>query len=313
MPYYFLIFGALHRGQLRAALAALVARSVDEIDIADEGDLERDWTAPVLCTVSPVAGQPDWQLEIYLAESVARHTEPAVGAWLADRLRTVVIYPGQELRPSAYWLVGPEGRATRARIYDDAWENGDGTEDGPVYRIDAVEHPVPTLPDLPVAPIPEVIRDHRMPTPVTDRLRALLRPWLPERVSAADVSAVQEATWRAWNRLSAWEGLVARMAAGWPPDGWYPATHYREDLELRDELVEAGPEVPEPVRAPFATALGEVDRRFETLTGDDGGGALAAELGEGYAVTTAPDRWWWRRIPDPVPWRRQPGGYRPPG
>ncbi|MEO3821294.1 hypothetical protein [Plantactinospora sp. B24E8] len=310
MPYYLLIFGPLYRDRLRAALAELVSRPIDEVSIADEGVVDRDWSAAVLCTVWPVAGEPDWQLEIYLAERVTTHSEAAVAAWLAQQLRTVVLYPGQELRPSAYWLVGPDGRHIRARLYDDGWENGDGDQDEPVYRIDAVEHPVAELPDLPFAAIPEVIRDHRMPTPVTDRLRTQLRPWLPAEVDGVDVPAVAEVTWRVWNRLGAWEGLVARMTDGWPPDGWYPAEHYREDLELRDELARADRELPEPVRAPFAAALADLDRRFVTRTGDDGGAALSTELGAAHPVPVERDRWWWRRVPYPAPWQRQPARNR---
>ncbi|MEV4758805.1 hypothetical protein AB0J86_27425 [Micromonospora sp. NPDC049559] len=98
--------------------------------------------------------------------------------------------------------------------------------------------------------------------------------------------------------------MAARLADGWPPDGWYPAVHYREDLELRDELAGLGRALPEPLRARFATSLDDVDRRFVALTEDDGGAELAAELGTA-SVPPEPDRWWWRRIPQPAPWQRR--------
>ncbi|WP_106127631.1 hypothetical protein [Pseudosporangium ferrugineum] len=112
-----------------------------------------------------------------------------------------------------------------------------------------------------------------MPTPVTDRLRA----------GFADR--------RVLGRLGAWEGMVNRLVEGWPPDGWYPATYYREDLGTRDELADVAD-------AELVPALAEVDRRFREATVDDGGQALAAATGR----PVPGDRWWWRRIPRPLPW-----------
>ncbi|MGI5211548.1 hypothetical protein [Plantactinospora sp. CA-290183] len=301
MTYYLLIYGELRRDRLVAALAALLSLPVEAVDIGDEDETDRNWSAPVICTVSPRLGELHWHLDIYLTEAIApQPAESDLATGLAQHLRTVVAYPGEESRPSAYWLVGPDGRRTRARIYDD------GPDEEPVYRIDAVEHPVAALPGLPLAAIPEVIHEHPMPTPISDGVAALLRPWLPASVSAPGVSDVEKATWLAHNRLGAWEGMVARLAAGWPPDGWYPAEYYRDGMALRDELVRAGQTLPEPVRVPFAVALGEIDQRFVTLTEDDEGAALAAELGDASAVSTDPARWWWQRIPQPVPWRDQP-------
>jgi hypothetical protein len=296
VTYYLLIFGELHRDRLAAALAALLALPEDAVDVGDEDDLDRNWSAPVSCTVSPRAGDFHWHLDIYLTDAVTqRPADSVLAARLAQQLRTVVAYPGTEAQPSAYWIVGPDGRRTRARITDIGWE------EGPVYRIEAVERPLAALPDLPVAPIPEVIREHRLPTPITDQLQAQLEPW-----STSEVPGAADAVWRARTRLGAWEGLVARMATGWPPDGWYPATYYQEDLEYRDELARVGHALPEPARALFASALEEVDRQFVALTEDDGGAALATELGDTAAVPADPDRWWWRRIPRPVPWLNQP-------
>ncbi|MDG4785353.1 hypothetical protein O7626_05295 [Micromonospora sp. WMMD1102] len=301
MTYYLMIFGELHRDRLVSALATLFALPVEQVDVGDSDDVDRNWSAQVICTVAPVTGHLHWQLEIYPTDTIVpQPPESVVAVVLAQQLGTVVVYPGPEPLPSAYWLVAPDGRRTRARIVDDG-----GAEES-VYRIEAVEHPVAVFPDLAVAALPEVIREHRMPTPVTDRLRAELKPW-----SDSDVPAVSQAVWQACTRLGAWEGMVARMAAGWPPDGWYPAAYYREDLELRDELAQLGQALPEQARTPFAIALGEVDQQFVARTEDDEGAALAAELGPAQDVPRRPDRWWWQRVSQPLPWRDQPA--RPAG
>lgn len=270
------------RHRLAHVLAALLSVTTDDVDIADDGVDDRNWAAAVSCTVSPVAGDVRSHLDIYVDDSVAgRPTEPEAAAWLARNLQTLVLYSGEELLPSAHWLVGPDGHRTRARVVED------GEGDPPTYQIQAVEASVGTLPDVPVMPLPEVIREHRVPTPVTDRLHDLLQRW-------PDVCT----------RLGAWEALVARMAAEWPPDGWYPAAYYKEDLEYRDELASAAQQLPDAVRTQFVTALDEIDGTYAALTDDDAGASLAAELG---TATVAANGWWWRRVPQPVPWLRQPG------
>ncbi|MBL7262076.1 hypothetical protein [Paractinoplanes lichenicola] len=282
MNYGFLIFGELDRGALATAFAEMLSLAPEAVDVAlEDAVADRDWEAAVLCTVSPVAGEFHWYLDVYLGVAVAGPpSESVAGSWLAARLKTVVAWESQQYPPSAFWLVGPDGRRTRARIYEE-----DSDDDLPtVYQIDAVEHPVAALPGLPVAPLPEVIREHRMPTPVRDRLVEELGPGADRNMTM-------------W--LGGWESVVSRLAQGWPPDGWYPADYYREDLQIRDELTTAVEALPEAARA-----LGEVDARFVELTEDDGGRALAAETGP--LPPDASDRWWWRRVPDPLPWRDAP-------
>jgi len=298
--YGFLIYGELDRDRIAAALAEMLALPVESVDVGDEGDDDRKWAAPVSCTVTPVTGDLHWHLDIYIDVTVSGPpTEPLAAAWLASRLRTVVAYEAAPYPPSAYWLVGPDSRRTRARIYEE--DSGDDL----AYRIDAVEHPLAALPGLPVAVLPEVIRSYRMSTPVTDRLREQSQPGRTGAV-AAD-KAVRDAT----TRLGAWESMVSRLVEGWPPDGWYPAEYYREDLGTRDELATAADVLPEPARDQVVQALAEVDRRFAEATEDDGGHALAAETGPAPAgLSSRPgnvDRWWWRRIPNPPPWRDTPG------
>ncbi|MDY7090492.1 MAG: hypothetical protein SYR96_36060 [Actinomycetota bacterium] len=277
MNYGLFLFGELDRKALAPALAEMLSIEPEAVDVAlEDAQDDRNWDAAVLCTVSPVAGELHWHLDVYLGAAVAGPPPESVAAsWLAARLKTVVAYRSLPLPPSAFWLVGPDGRRTRARIYEE-----DGDDDLPaVYRIDAVERPVAALPGLPAAPIPEVIREYRMPTPVRDGLD----PDVPRDITM---------------RLGAWEGMVSRLADGWPPDGWYPAAYYREDLEVRDEL-----EAAVAIRSDASDALAEVDARFRSLTQDDGGQALVAETGP------MPPKagWWWHRIPAPRPWRDQPG------
>jgi hypothetical protein len=96
--------------------------------------------------------------------------------------------------------------------------------------------------------------------------------------------------------------MVARLTAGWPPDGWYPAGYYREDLTTRDELAAACDGLPEPARSELTQAMSKVDDRFRDATTDDGGRALTAETGP----LPADASWWWHRIPDPPPWHNAP-------
>jgi hypothetical protein len=259
---------------LAAALAEMLALPVDAVDVGVEGDDDRRWEAPVSCTVTPLTGDLRLDLDVFLGDTVQNPPPaPVAAVWLAARLKTVVAYQAVPDRPSAYWLVGPDGGRTRARLVED--------DDVPGYRIDAVERALPALPGLTVSPLPEVIHEYRMPVPLTDQLR--------ERFP--DQQAVLLPFWN-------WEAMVTRLVEGWPPDGWYPADYYRNDLAMRDEL--AG--LPEAARVTIAVALDEVDRRFAEATVDDGGEALNAATGPAPAGAG----WWWRRVSQPLPWQNMP-------
>jgi hypothetical protein len=284
MTYDFLLIDDLDPGRLAAALAELASVPVGQVDVAAHGVEERNWKAPVLCTYEPAAGDVSWSLDIYLGEAVRpKPTERQAAMLLADRIGTPVIFPDEGVRPSAYWLAAPGGVVARARLYDQDVEEGD---DRPAFTIDAVNRPVPGLPDVRVAAMPEVIRDVRMSTPVSDQWDA----W----VSAAGVDVEPGSrVWLAGDLLGAWEGLAARMAAGWPPDGWYPAEYYRDDLKTRDELAEAAAGMPPALAERFGAALNRVDEAFRAGTREveDDPQRLAESRG-----------WWWRRLPDPEPW-----------
>lgn len=245
MNYGFLILGELDRERLASALAEMLSLGIDAVDIGDEDDDDRNWDAPVSCTVSPLRGDFHWHLDIYVSNTLpSPPPEPAAAVWLAARLRTAIAYESVPYPPSAYWLVSPDGGRTRARIF----------EDDAVYRIDAVERSVTVLPDLPVAAQPEVIHSYPMPTPLTNRLRRELPG--------------DEGVDKALNALAAWEAMVTRLIEGWPPDGWYPDEFYQQDLETREELAANLGTLPPPARQAIEQALGEVDRRFADATQD---------------------------------------------
>ena len=271
MTYDLLLVGDLNLSRLTAALGALAAVPVEAVDVAAADVEERDWDAAVLCTYRPVHGDLSWSLDVYLTVTSPPSANEAAGS-LAVSLETPVLYPAESLPPSAYWMALPDGSRTRARVYEV------DKEEGTALVIDAVAKPVAWLPAVRVEAQPEVIREHRMPTPITKELAAWLaaEPLTPERDGAVD-------------RLAGWEALTARMVAGWPPDGWYPAAYYQQDLENRDDLAGDVHRLPAEVAGRFAEALTQVDDAFRAATRE----AAAVPEGRG---------WWWGRLPDPPPW-----------
>jgi hypothetical protein len=277
MTYYLLLVGDLVVARLAAALAALASVAVEAVDVALVDTAERAWDAPVLCTYEAVHGDVSWSLDVYLSDAVSSAPdEAAAAAFLAVTLGLPVLYSAQPFPPSAYWLAAPDGLRTRARVYDD------DQDDTTALVIDAVAAPVASLPGMRVAALPEVIRQHRVPTPVTDEFRA----WLAAQMMIPSRGA---ALWSACDRLAAWETLAVRMASGWPPDGWYPAEYYRDDLPVRDELAADVDRVPPVVAGHFGEALARVDELFRAGTREE---------------PTGPARrgWWWGRVPEPIPW-----------
>jgi hypothetical protein len=277
MTYDLLLAGDFDRVALTGALADLTGVPAGAVDIADRAVEDRAWGSPVLCTYEPVGGDVSWLLDIYVVAGAAREPDVSVAAGLiAARLAAPVLWAAEEPLPSAFWLVTPEGTRTRARVYDD--------EDGDIaaYRLDAVEKPVPQFPSVRVEPLPEVIREHRVPSPVTDELAA----WLAEADTVLPEGS-QEAVRQAIIYLTVWEQLTERIAAGWPPDGWYPAEFYRDDLMARDQLATAVTRLPAAATGRFRWAIGRVDEKFRMLT---------------HETTTPPvpggDAWWWRRAPE---------------
>jgi hypothetical protein len=296
VTYNLLLAGDLDRARLAAALAALASVPLDAVDVADVDAPERNWDVAVSCTCEPARGDVSWVLDLYLTVGVqARPTEEQAAAYLAEHLAVPVLFPAENLPPSAYWLAAPGGLRTRARVYS-------SEEVGlPVLTIDAVERPVPSLPKVPVAPQPEVIREHRVTTPVRDEFVT----WLAMDPGAWATD--EDSLWLARTRLGAWESLTVRMSLGWPPDGWYPLEYYREDLEVRDELAVAVERLPDEVASRLSVAVEQVDEAFRAGTREvDDPEELAEVLGDsgGRGVSRG---WWWRRVPEPEPWGAAPG------
>ena len=278
MTYDLLLAGDFDRSALVGALAELAGVTAGAVDIADRDAGYRAWDSPVLCTYEPVGGDVSWLLDVYIVAGAAREPDVSVAAGLiAAQLGAPVLWAAQETLPSAFWLVTPDGTRTRARVYED-----DGNGDVAAYKVDAVEKPVPLFPSARVEPLPEVIREHPVPTPVTDELAA----WLAEEDVVLPEGS-QDAVRRARVYLTVWEQLTERMAAGWPPDGWSPGDFYRDDLAARDELGTAVTQLPAAAVGRFRWAIGRVDEKFKTLT---------------HETTTPPvpggDAWWRRRVPE---------------
>ncbi len=290
--YDFFVIGDLDPARLATALATMTTVEVGAVDVldADEQD-NRNWIASVSCMYTPMRGDVSWMLDIYLTDAVPRHPEePAAATYLAEALNTAVLYPALLPLSSAYWLAAPGGLLTRARLHSVA----DSADDQIAYQIKAVAAPVPQLPSVPIDRQPEVIREHRVPAPITDELYRWLETWQTTTTIPAEVAGL---LWQTRTRLDAWENLAARMSVGWPPDGWYPATFYAEDLRTRDELAAALRRLPATAAEKFGAALRQIDAMFRQLT------EAAPHPPEG--EPSGAD-WWWHRIPNPLPWADAP-------
>ncbi|MET7618315.1 hypothetical protein [Streptomyces sp. NPDC005408] len=272
---------------LVAALADCVGVTPADVDVADaNGDPEaRNWDAPVLCVYTRLPGGGlGLMLDVYVAEG-AGEREPAgeldeagLARRLAARAGTTVLHPAESVPPSAYWAVTAEGLVTRARLYDP-----DEHEDP--YVVDAVEAPVPDLPDAQVTVLPEILREERIDIPVTDAFTAVV----PDSSAGSEADAARIG-------LVMWERLVRRLERDWAPSGRYRPDLYEEDLSERDELEVLEPRLPEAYVKPFRTALGQLDDLFRTHT----------------VPTDADDaaQWWRGRRPRRVPWEDEETGER---
>ncbi len=292
MIYDYFLTAELQVDRLRTVLAESFGVTPADVNICATGDWgEHHWEAAVACSYERALGDLSWSLEVVSrAELPTAPSEESLASALAEGLGQAVVFPAQSLPPSAHWLSAPGEVRTRARIYDS--DEADGTR----FVIDVVGHQVAKLPQLRVERQPEVIREHRVPTPISDRFTA----WLTNR-SEPDTGHAGSAEWCARTWLSVWEGLTVRMSSNWPPDAWYPTEYYRQDLETRDDLDGIRGQVDQDVAERFAEALAEVDRTFHDATVDDGESTLAEALGIASA-RAALCGWWWHRRPELLPW-----------
>ncbi|MGW4380101.1 hypothetical protein [Kitasatospora sp. NPDC004531] len=286
MSYNILLAGPLRPEQLKPALAEEFAVPAATVDVVHSDETAaRDWDAQVICEFRPTSGDTSLLLDISLADGVpGRPAEPDLAISLARRLQQPVLYPDPSVDPSAYWVADPQGNTARARLYAP-------DEDGGDHVVDAVDAPVTGLPGIPVKRFPEAIRAFRTETPVTEEFEAAL----PHR----DANEIRLLVADLWS----WESLSARMAQGWPPYAWYPASLYEESLLLRDRL-DAALRTAAPEAAP--ALLARLDAAYRRLTVDDGGTALAAALGLPRSALAARG-WWWHRRPADLPWEEEAG------
>lgn len=288
MTYNLLTVQPLDLDTITAALAQCLHVQAQEVDVADETtdqDL-RNWDALVLCEKATVRGDVATSLDIYIQDSVqSQPTEREVASTFARAAGTVVLFPAEEMPPSAYWLATEDGLVTRARLYE-------SDDEDPCLTIDTVEAPVGQLPNATVARIPEVVRELKIATPLADAFAAHLHP--------EETSTPGTPTWRARSCLGAWEKLVRQLEASWAPSGWYPPDLYRERLEARDELEQVCAQLPDDITALLRNALEPMDALFAELTVEDTG-LLRKEL-TGPEDAASAHGWWWNRRPEPLPW-----------
>ncbi|MEU2061873.1 hypothetical protein [Streptomyces sp. NPDC013455] len=292
MTYNLLTVEPLRLDTVTAALARCLNVREQEVDVADEDtDQERrNWDALVFCEKATVLGDVSTSLDIYVQESVQpQPSERQLASAFAQVAGTVVLFPAEEVPPSAYWLATENGLITRARLYD-------SDDEETHYVIDRVEAPVSRLPRATVARIPEVVRELKIDTPVKDVFAGHLHRMFPEEVNTPGT-----ACWEARSSLGAWEKLVRHMESAWAPSGWCPPDLYLERLEARDDLERVSEQLPATVSALMQNALESLDTLFAELTVDDTGGLLRKELLPAEGAASA-HGWWWNRRPEPLPW-----------
>jgi hypothetical protein len=288
MMYNLLVTDPADPSRLAAVLASAFNVSLQDVDVADSlGDPDlRNWEAAVSCEYSTLHGILTQSLEVYARKSVADPpSESALAQRVAAATGTVVLFPAAEDIPSAYWAATPEGRCTRTRLYESDDEDS-------VYVIDAVESPVRQLPNVRVMRIPEVVRELKIATPVSDSF--------DERLRTQSLTP-DAAEWQISDRLGAWEKLVSHMESGWAGSGWCPPDLYRERLEARDGLEGVAPQPAEAIAAELRNALRQLDSTYARLTVEDQKAELAGLL-LGPEARQRQLGWWWHRRPEPLPW-----------
>ncbi|GHE00213.1 hypothetical protein [Streptomyces alanosinicus] len=292
MTYNLLTVEPLNLDTITAVLAQCLHVREQEVDVADEDtDQElRNWDALVLCGKKSVLGDVSTSLDIYVQESVQpQPDESELASAFARAAGAVVLFPAEDVPVSAYWLATEDGRVTRARLYD-------SDDEEPVFTIDTVEAPVARLPHVAVALIPEVVRELKIATPVSDAFDVHLEHMRPDQAGTLGTPLRL-----ASDRLGAWEKLIRHMEASWASSGWCPPDLYRERLEARDDLEQVRGQLPHDAATLLQKALEPLDALFAELTVDDTGGLLRKELP--LAQDAASEHgWWWNRRPDPLPW-----------
>ncbi|AYV29096.1 hypothetical protein EES41_20510 [Streptomyces sp. ADI95-16] len=265
-------------------LAAAFGVPLLSVDVSLESEMEnRNGDASVTCDYEYLSGDLACNLSVYGAKEVApQPSEEELTRALARGLDTVVLTSWGTM-PSIRKVVTPQGGTTFARV-----EFLEGEGEG--CLVTATETALPVFPRAVVEKFPEVVRGSPVAAPLADGLLAGA-----DRNSPA--GDVRDLVW-------AWEALISRMAAGWPPSDWYGAAMYGEDLENRDRLAAAVEALPADERAQAEAVVESLDAAFREGTADDGGRALAAAL-EGGSEGFASAPWYWRRRPVALPWETE--------
>ncbi|WP_042374670.1 hypothetical protein [Streptacidiphilus neutrinimicus] len=137
-------------------------------------------------------------------------------------------------------------------------------------------------------------------TPLTDALAASMPDETRSAVAAWDAARLEAELERTpalrgkvsapvhsvRNLLGAWERFVRLMAAGWPPEGWYSLSAYRELLDERDLLDTALSELPSAAAAALTPLLEQLDAVYFAHTEPDPEETLRPWLGA--PASTAP-------------------------
>ncbi|MGW8529872.1 hypothetical protein [Nocardiopsis sp. NPDC055824] len=284
MMYNLLLAGIFDPVGLREGLAKVFDLPVFRIDVVDEEEVEtRNWDAWVSAEFSMESGDVFYSLGVYATEDVKeKPSEEELSLRLSGFLNTVILFPAEEKYPSLWRVATPRDEVAYARLREPE-------DDAEVFRITDVEIPVPELPEASISRFPEVIKVLQLPTPIVDS-------YIP-----------REAEGRLWEIRGLavnWERLTVRMATGWPPSAWYPASMYEEDLRFRDKVRKLAQNISDDDRGLVLEMLDEVDGVYRGMTVEDGGRALveACHLSLGDFVGRP---WYWLRRPCELPWNAE--------
>lgn len=267
--------------RLPPILAEAFRVALERTDVSAASELEdRNWDAVVTCEYEPLQGDLTWSLLIYAANEVEHQpTEEALASLAAQRLSAPVFTSWDSRFPWIRRVDLAGGGHTLARVLQPE-------DDESSYVVDATESEIPGFPNVPVTRFSEAVRAYGLPTPISDSLESAE----PGRDTSRLVDLLRN-----------WERLCSRMRSDWPPNRWFPANLYREDLEYRDLLGEAVAGAPSETAARASDALEQLDQIYRDYTVDDGGVALCSALPEGITkLSSLP--WYWHRRPHVLPW-----------
>ncbi|MYT31779.1 MULTISPECIES: hypothetical protein [unclassified Streptomyces] len=278
MTYNLIAPGQEFPARLAPILAEVFGVSLADVDVSEESDFDsRNWDAEVTCEYSAVRGDLNWSVSIYATDAVqSPPSEEALALKVAQALGVPVLFPGTVAIPNVWRIATPQGGLTHARVTEPESESERLT-------IDAVEDAIPEFPRATVTKFREIIKELQLPSKVTDS-------HLPEGIS--------EGRREVRSLLVNWERLTVRMATGWPPSAWYPASMYVEDLELRDQTADVIGRLPADERHSATEALEQIDQAYRGLTVEDGGENLAKAAD----VPIVDRAWYWYRRPQNPPW-----------